>query len=65
MRRLNDLIPATADEVRGRFRKSSEEVLGEETAEMLEGAVNRLEDIEDVAVIPALLSAKELNARAS
>ena len=65
VRHLNDLVPATAVEVRARFRKSSEEVLGEEATEMLEGAVNRLEDVEDAAVIPALLAVKELNARAS
>jgi 2-methylcitrate dehydratase PrpD len=61
VRRLEDLVPATAEEVRSRFRQSSEEVLGHEAAEMLEGAVNRLEDIEDASVIPGLLAIKERN----
>jgi 2-methylcitrate dehydratase PrpD len=64
-RRLTDLVPATAEEVHARFRKSSAEALGEEATEMIEGAVNRLEEMEDAAVVPALLARKEMNARAS
>jgi 2-methylcitrate dehydratase PrpD len=65
VRRLNDLVAATDEEIRARFRKSSQEVLGEEATEMLEGVVNRLEEIRDAAIIPALLAGKEMNARAS
>ncbi|MBV8844604.1 MAG: MmgE/PrpD family protein [Bryobacterales bacterium] len=60
-RRLDDLVPATADEVRERFRTSCDRVLGETATERIEAAVNRLDQLQDVAVISELLASSDIN----
>jgi hypothetical protein len=42
-RRLPDLIPATAPEIRSRFLRAAEPVFGREQAQMLEMAIDGLE----------------------
>ncbi len=59
LRRLEDLIPATATDIRARFRKACANVLGDDATVAIEAAVDGLEDLEDVSVLSALLGEKE------
>jgi 2-methylcitrate dehydratase PrpD len=54
-RRMDDLVPATEPDIRARFRTASEKVIGAAATAAIESAVDRLEDIEDVSVLSALL----------
>jgi 2-methylcitrate dehydratase PrpD len=65
VRRLNDLIPATSEEVKARFRKSSEIVLGASRTEAIEAAVDRIDGLENVSELTELLAGRELDAKAS
>jgi 2-methylcitrate dehydratase PrpD len=65
IRHLDNLIPATTEEVRKRFRRSAEAVLRFEPAAKLEIVIDCMEELEDAADIPALLSARGLDAAAS
>jgi 2-methylcitrate dehydratase PrpD len=58
-RRLEDLIPATAPDIRARFRKASAKVLGDDATVAIETAVDGLEDLEDASVLSTLLGKKE------
>ncbi len=58
-RRLEDLIPATAPDIRARFRKACAKVLGDAATGAIEAAVDGLEDLEDVSVLSTLLGKKE------
>ena len=62
-RRLEDLIPATAEGVRARFRAAAESVLGKAAAGTVEAAVNDLEAPGSVDQVIALLAGRERNAR--
>lgn len=58
-RRMDDLVPATVFEIRARFRKACENVLGGAAAQAIEAAVDRLEDLEDASVLSALLGKRD------
>jgi 2-methylcitrate dehydratase PrpD len=58
-RRMDDLVPATASDIRGRFRTAAEKALGAAAAEAIEAAVDALENLEDVSVLSALLGKKD------
>jgi 2-methylcitrate dehydratase PrpD len=63
-RRLDDLVPATSDQVRDRFRSAAGEALGGPAAKALEEATGRLEELPDVAALVALLGEKDRDAAA-
>ena len=50
-RRMDDLVPATASEIRARFRTACAGVLGDPAAHAIEVAVDGLEDLDDVSVL--------------
>jgi 2-methylcitrate dehydratase PrpD len=54
MRALSDVVPATPDAVRVRFREAAGKILGAARATAIEDAVARLETLEDVGVVAAL-----------
>jgi 2-methylcitrate dehydratase PrpD len=54
-RRMDDLVPATVHDIRARFRAACGRVLGDAATGAIEAAVDRLEDMEDVSVLGALL----------
>jgi 2-methylcitrate dehydratase PrpD len=58
-RRMEDLVPATALDIRSRFRTACEKVLGDIATNAIEVAVDGLEDMEDVSVLGTLLGKKE------
>jgi 2-methylcitrate dehydratase PrpD len=58
-RRMEDLVPATAPDIRSRFRTACEKVLGDAATNAIEAAVDGLEDLEDVSVLGTLLGKKE------
>jgi 2-methylcitrate dehydratase PrpD len=58
-RRMDDLVPATASDIRARFRTAAEKVLGAAATEAIEAAVDGLEDLEDVSVLSTLLGKKD------
>jgi 2-methylcitrate dehydratase PrpD len=64
-RRLDDLIPATSDQVRDRFRSAAGQALGSPAARALEEAIGQLEELPDVAPLMALLAEKDRDAAAS
>jgi 2-methylcitrate dehydratase PrpD len=64
-RRLDDLVPATPDQVRDRFRSAAEAALGSRPAKALEEAAGRLEDLPDAAALAAWLTGKDRDAAAS
>jgi 2-methylcitrate dehydratase PrpD len=55
--RLADVVHATADEVRSRFREAGAAVLGANRAADVEQAIDRLDHSEDAARLPSLLRA--------
>jgi 2-methylcitrate dehydratase PrpD len=56
VRRLPDVIPATHEAIRERFRCSSERVLGASVTRRVEEMVERLEALNDVAELCDLLA---------
>ncbi len=58
-RRMEDLVPATAPDIRSRFRTACEKVLGDAATRAIEAAIDGLEDLEDVSVLGTLLGKKE------
>lgn len=56
-RRVEDVIPATQDQVRARFRQSAAARLGEARMRAIEAAVDRLEQSDDAGRIAALSAA--------
>jgi 2-methylcitrate dehydratase PrpD len=54
MRSLADVVPATPDGVRARFREAATTILGSDRAAALQDAVARLETLEDVGVLAAM-----------
>ena len=56
MRRLPDVIPATHEAIRERFRRSSEQVLGGSVTRRVEQMVEGLEALHDVAGLCELLA---------
>jgi 2-methylcitrate dehydratase PrpD len=65
VRRLDDLVPASADQVRERFREAAAQAIGSRAAVALEAAAERLEKLPDVAPLAALTAGKDLDAAAS
>lgn len=57
--RMDDLVPATASDIRARFRTACDKVLGAMATQAIEEAVDGLEDMEDVSVLGALLGKRE------
>jgi 2-methylcitrate dehydratase PrpD len=55
--RLPDVVNATADEVRSRFRASAEQVMGAERARDIEARVDSLENCDDCGELARLLRA--------
>jgi 2-methylcitrate dehydratase PrpD len=55
-RSLDDVVPATAPDIRARFRTACEQVLGSAAACAIEEAVDRLEDLEDMSTLGALVA---------
>lgn len=53
-RRIGDVIPATPDQVRQRFRAAAAGLLGQARAEAIERFVDRLEGAESVGALPPL-----------
>jgi 2-methylcitrate dehydratase PrpD len=64
-RRLDDLVPATPDQVRDRFRTAAGGALGSDAAIALEEAAGRLEELPDMADLVALAAGKDRDAAAS
>jgi 2-methylcitrate dehydratase PrpD len=56
--RLEDVVNATAEDVRTRFRAAASDVLGKRRAEEIDQAIDRLEASDDVGRIVALLRAE-------
>jgi 2-methylcitrate dehydratase PrpD len=56
-RRLDDLIPATPEQIRARFRSAGEGVLGRKAIDAIETAVDQLERQNDVGALSTLLAA--------
>ncbi|HTT05378.1 MAG TPA: MmgE/PrpD family protein [Steroidobacteraceae bacterium] len=54
-RRMRDLIAASETEIRSRFRAACSNVLGSDRASQIEGVVDRIEQMEDVRALDALL----------
>jgi 2-methylcitrate dehydratase PrpD len=54
-RRMEDLVPASAPDIRARFRTACVKVLGAAATNAIEAAVDGLEDMEDVSVLDTLL----------
>ena len=57
-RRLADVVAATPEEIRARFRRACAEVLGATKADRIEAAVDALETLEDVRELSELLGRK-------
>jgi 2-methylcitrate dehydratase PrpD len=55
-RRMDDLVPATASDIRARFRTACKKVLGASGTDAIEAAIDGLEDMEDVSALGALLA---------
>jgi 2-methylcitrate dehydratase PrpD len=55
--RLDDVVNASAHDVRARFRAAAAEVLGKERAGEIEQAIDRLEACEDVGKVVGMLAA--------
>jgi len=64
-RRIDDVIPATEDEVRARFRQSAAARIGEPRMRAIEAAVDGIEQTEDAGRIAALCAAKPAQLMAS
>jgi 2-methylcitrate dehydratase PrpD len=64
VRRIDDVIPATADEVRERFRQSAGALVGAKKALAIEGLVDDLDRIGDAGRIAALCAVARAKARA-
>ncbi len=62
-RRVEDVIPATADEVRARFRRSAAAKVGEPRALSIEAAIDQLEQAGDAGSIAALCATAAPDAR--
>jgi 2-methylcitrate dehydratase PrpD len=54
--RMRDLVPASPNQIRARFRSASETAFGEKTTSEIEAAIDRLETHSDVGMLAALLS---------
>jgi len=52
--RIADVIPATPEQVRSRFRAAAGAALGEDKAAAIERFTDRLEEADDVGLLPAL-----------
>lgn len=57
-RRLDDLTPATEDEVRARYEKAASGILGRAGTDIVEAMIDTLEEQEEVGVLGALLAAR-------
>jgi 2-methylcitrate dehydratase PrpD len=55
-RRMRDLVPSSAGQIRQRFRSASEKVLGPKTTTAIEATVDTLEKQKDVGLLAAQLS---------
>jgi 2-methylcitrate dehydratase PrpD len=55
-RRMRDLVPASASDIRARFRSASEKVYGAQTTDAIEATVDSLEKQNDVGMLGAQLS---------
>ncbi len=55
-RRMRDLVPASAGEIRARFRSASEKTLGAQATNAIETTIDSLETQRDVGMLGALLS---------
>jgi 2-methylcitrate dehydratase PrpD len=55
-RRLRDLVPASAEQIRERFRSASEKVLGAKATSAVEATIDALEKQKDVGMLGAHLS---------
>lgn len=54
--RLEDLVPATPDLIRARFRVASEKVLGQNATSKIEESINELETLGDLETLGGLLA---------
>lgn len=57
-RSMEDLVPASENEIRDRFRAACSNVLGAERAQRIEETIERIEGMDDVSGIDALLGAR-------
>ena len=57
-RRLDDLTPATEDDVRARYEKAASPILGRAGTDVVEAMIDTLEEQEEVGVLGALLAAR-------
>jgi len=55
-RRMRDLVPASAGEIRARFRSASEKALGAKATSEIEATIDSLETQKDMGMLGALLS---------
>ncbi len=55
-RRMRDLVPASAGQIRERFRSASEKVFGAKATGAIETTVDALEELKDVGILAAQLS---------
>jgi 2-methylcitrate dehydratase PrpD len=55
-RRMRDLVPASADQIRARFRSASEKVFGATATSAIGATVDALEEQKDMGVLAAQLS---------
>ena len=58
-RRMDDVVPATESEIKARFRKGCEAVLGAAAVSRIEDAIGRLEEIEDLSAVCEMLALPE------
>jgi 2-methylcitrate dehydratase PrpD len=57
-RRLDDLTPATEDDVRARYEKAASPILGRAGTDVVEAMIDTLDEQEEVGVLGALLAAR-------
>jgi len=61
-RRLPDVIPATPEQIRARFRTAADSILGRDAARDLETMIDALENKDDAAVLSTLMASARQNA---
>ncbi len=55
---LPDVVPATEDEIRARYRASAQDTVGASSAAEIERMIDRLEDITSVGALPRLAQSR-------
>jgi len=60
-RALSDVVPATPEQIRTRFRSAAEKILGPEATAAAENFIDKLDEQDDAGALATLLSCKSTN----